>query len=84
MQECEEASVFIELFESTAKSPYSKAKRLKALVRNGFDRHEKIDSGLSLLEWVVENMADDNQESLEILDALIPGSDVNAPYAEES
>ena len=43
-QPCEESSVFIELFESTARSPYSKAKRLKALVRNGFDRHDKIDS----------------------------------------
>ena len=29
----------------------------------------------------MENWADDKQESLEILDALIPGSDVNAPYS---
>ena len=45
LQECSEASVFLELFESTARSPYSKAKILKALVRNGFDRQEKIESG---------------------------------------
>ena len=71
-------NVFIKLFNSMAYSIYSKANRMSALSRSGFDHRAKTSTGLTPLEWVVEYLGD---ESLEILTSLIAGNDVNVAYS---
>ena len=71
-------NVFVKLLTSKSVSVYSLTERMEALTRHGFNRHAKTKEGLTLLEWVVENLGDEN---LSILNAVIPdSSDLNAAY----